>query len=112
MRIATACAAAGLLLAGLASQAQAVPSEREPAAAFVPTAQVNFQDPAAVHAFYSRLERAARQVCDSKISDRSMKREDAACVREATQEAVAKLSRPLLTAAHQTRSRTAFAAGY
>jgi UrcA family protein len=109
MRILIACAAAGLLLAG---QVQAAPSEREASAAFVPTTRVDFQDPAAVRVFYSQLERTARQVCDSKISDRSMRREDAACVREATQEAVAKLSRPLLTAAHQTRSRTAFASGY
>ena len=111
MRIVIACAAAGLLLTGLAGQAQAAPSEREPTAVFIPTAQVDFQDPVSVRAFYSRLERTARQVCDSRISDRSMKREDAACMREATRDAVARLSRPLLTAAYQTR-RTGLASGY
>ncbi len=112
MRIAAIACAAGLLLTGLAGQAQAAGSDREPSAAFLPTAGVDFQDPAAVRAFYLKLERTVREVCDSGVSDRSMRRQDAACAREATQAAVARLSRPLLTAVHQTRSRMALASGY
>lgn len=113
MRIAAACAAASLLLAGAAPQiALGAPSEREPNAAFVATSGVDFQDAASVRAFYADLERTARRVCDSKISDRSMRREDAACVRQTMDDAVAKVSRPLLAAAHQTRGRTGLASGY
>lgn len=111
-QIVLACAAAGFLLTAVAGRAQAAPSDREPAAAFLATDKVDFQNPASVDAFYVRLERAVREVCDSRITDRSTRREDAACMRKATEAAVAKLSRPLLTAAHQARSRTAYARGY
>jgi UrcA family protein len=105
-------AVAALATLAVAGQAAAAPSERDASAAFLSTAKVDFQDPAQVQAFYARLERVAREVCDSRISDRSVQREDAACAREAARDAVTRLSRPLLTAAYQAKSGTAFATGF
>jgi UrcA family protein len=108
----TACASA--LALTFASQAFAGQraDERAPTAAQVALTQVDFQNPSAVKAFYSRLARTARDVCDSGISDRAIRKEDAACARASMDRAVSQLSRPLLTARHQTRSETAYARGY
>ena len=67
-------------------------------------------DPQATQALYSRLRRAAREACNSGVSNRRVRQEDAACARRALNQTVAQLSRPTLTAVHH--DRTARTEGY
>ncbi len=103
---------AALAIAGGASAGQRA-SERTPAETQVSLNRVDFQNPASVKAFYTRLAIAAREVCDSGITDRGIRAEDAACRREAIDRAVSQLGRPMLTAQHQSRvSTVGYARGF
>lgn len=103
-------ATAGLLASAAAA---ATPAAREPTAAPVPLTSVDFANPASVQAFYAKLRRTARDVCNSNISfDRATKREDAACMRKSLDRAVGQLNRPILTARHQARNETRYATGF
>lgn len=101
-----------LLALVAAAPAHAGALDRQPVAAEVRLDTVDFQDARSVKALYQRLERTAWSVCDSRINDRTVRRQDAACRREAVEKAVAQLSKPMLTAMHQTRSQTMYARGY
>ena len=109
----TACASAmALAFAGQALAADQRAEERAPTAAPVSLAKVDFQDKASVKAFYNRLVYAAREVCDSGVSDRSIRRADAACERAAIDRAVSELQRPLLTARRDEKTNIGYARGY
>jgi UrcA family protein len=109
---ATAAAAAIALSLAAAGAAHADAYARDAVLADVQVHGVDFQQSPSVKGLYARLERAAWSVCDSRINDREARRADAACRRQAIDSAVARLSKPMLTAMHQTRSQTLYARGY
>lgn len=114
MRMLFAAAAALVLTAGpaLALDAETLKSERNQVVQVaVSTHDVDFRNQASVDRFYHRLQRAARQACDSRSAVRVLQQEDRACAREALNISVASLSRPMLTARHDA-SGPAFATGW
>lgn len=109
---ATAAAAVIAISLAAAGAAQADAYARDAVAVDVPLQGVDYLQPQAVKGLYARLERAAWSVCDSRINDKLARQADAACRRQAIDAAVARLSKPTLTALHQTRSQALYARGY
>jgi UrcA family protein len=107
--LAAAVLALGLTAVG-ASAASA--EDRVRVAARVPLRAVDFRQPESVQAFYTRLERAASDVCNSHVNEFDALEADAACKRATLDAAVAKLSKPVLTAMHQTQSENRYARGF
>jgi len=66
----------------------------------LPTARVDFSDPAQAKAFYARVKRAAEEVCAAPSTSSTISRPDDACVAHAVAQAVKNADRPLLTAAY------------
>ncbi len=112
MRTPLLACAGGVLAVALSVSASAGVPERQPTAARLTVSNVDFNDRASVETFYADLQRAAHTACDSRLADRAAREADAACMRAAADAAVARLSRPVLTAMHQTRAPTAYAVGY
>lgn len=105
-----AAAGAASLLTAFAGVAQA---DERPASTRVATAQVDFRDPAAVKALYSRLRSAARDVCASPYVIATQTIDiDRACVDRTVAAAVRDVDRPMLTAMQQQRETTRTARGY
>ena len=114
LKTALAAAAAACALAAVAGQAQALTVERDANPVTITAQGVDFQNPASVDAFYQRIRLAAREACDSRNSfDRAVVLADRACAQNAVNQAVASLSRPLLTARAQTAGPSpSFARGW
>lgn len=93
------CVAAGMLAWGPALAA----SEPMPAQRAVSTAGVDFQDPAAVQAFYVRLRTAAETVCDGYAVNSRVTQADVACADRQVAQAVRTLDAPRLTALYAQR---------
>ena len=115
MRSFLAVAAACLLTAGVAGQAQAastVPNRVESSEELV-VGQVNFRDSSEVRAFHKRLQQSALFVCGvSADATGKQRREDRACAEKAVRSAVESLNRPLLTATYQQAGAPMVARGY
>jgi UrcA family protein len=70
----------------------------------VSIASVDFRDPAALQAFYSRLKIASIDVCDSNSANPVISQRDRLCRQKALDVAVRSINRPTLTALHQAEA--------
>ena len=66
------------------------------------TSRVDFSDPTQAKAFYTKVKRAAAEVCAAPSTSSSISRPDAGCVSRAVAQAVKNADRPLLTAAYSS----------
>ena len=114
LKTALAAAVTACTLVAVAGQAQALTVERDVNLATVAARDVDFQNPASVDSFYKKLRVAAREACHSRNPyDRKVVLADRACAEQAVNQAVASLSRPLLTARAQTAGPSpSFARGF
>jgi UrcA family protein len=79
-----------------------------------PTIKVSYADldinkPRGLEVLYSRIQRAARSVCDYDYSIKELARgrHAKACYETAMDDAVRQINRPTLTAFHRTKARSA-----
>ena len=70
-------------------------------------AELDINKPRGLEVLYSRIERAAKSVCNFEDSPRQLAqmRQAKACYRTAVDDAVRQINRPTLTALHRTKVR-------
>jgi UrcA family protein len=104
--IATAVAA---LVAASASAQTNEAIGREPISHSVVVTAYDFRSPEAVRALHEHLARVAAQICDSEVAGLQARAADRACARQALDQAVRQIDRPVLTALHGGRDLTRLA---
>ena len=103
-------ASAALLIAGPALADGVRVNEDAPSRA-VSTQGVDFSNREQVKHFYAKLRGAIASVCDSGSANPTLAREDQACARQVTAQAIQSMNKPILTALYNAKgdSNHAFA---
>lgn len=100
MRTIISLAAVAALFATAANAEAIRTSDRDVVSMSVSMAGVDFSDMAQVKAFHQRLASTAVFACDSGMDAFAARQSDAACARQALDEAVASANRPTLSVVH------------
>ncbi len=110
MRAYLIIAAAVAAFAASAASAQTIdPPGREAASHSIVVTAYDFRSPAAVQSLHDHLARVAAQVCNSELAGLQARSADQACAKQALDQAVRQIDRPVLTALHGGRDLTRLA---